>query len=402
MLTMADTDIQQFLPIFAELNIPVAFLVPTPTGYGKSIMDATAPVRTLLKDAGIHDYETQGQGQDNKLIVKSGFVTAREVLETTASLYRPVTKKGDPRIWFSKLTSYCEPCNLLAIVTAGVEIFVINLSNPEIRESFINKDFVYTVLSRTRHRENAVADELRGLIQEIHNLGFIPAITAGDTAVGDTLEHALGIRRNSSRAPDYRGIELKSTRLTRNGRQRTATRSTLFSKVPDEGMTYRQLFDAYGKMQVPRGETVARFQLYETLLSSRINAYGLQFEVDNNNDKLKIMYCPNENTRNFVSSWHMQTLRESVLLKHHETFWVKALSETRSGIEFFRYDIIEHTKNPNVLLMGPLLETDKITADLAGHLEPDGKFRNHGILFKMKPEDIHLLVGEPVIYDLRQ
>ena len=38
MLSMSDTPIERFAPVFARLNTPVAFLVPTPTGYKKSIM----------------------------------------------------------------------------------------------------------------------------------------------------------------------------------------------------------------------------------------------------------------------------------------------------------------------------------------------------------------------------
>ena len=55
MLSMTDTPISNFISYFAETNTSVAFLVPTPTGYGKSIMDATKPLRELLKYAGVHD-----------------------------------------------------------------------------------------------------------------------------------------------------------------------------------------------------------------------------------------------------------------------------------------------------------------------------------------------------------
>lgn len=33
MLAMSDVNIEQFLPLFANTGVPVAFLVPTPTGY---------------------------------------------------------------------------------------------------------------------------------------------------------------------------------------------------------------------------------------------------------------------------------------------------------------------------------------------------------------------------------
>ena len=107
MLAMTDTPLERFLPVFAETGAKVAFLVPTPTGYEKSIMDAVGSVRELLKSSGLHDYESQEQGQEHKRIVKSFFVNSYALIETTASLYRPTTKHGDPRIWFSGLKKYC-------------------------------------------------------------------------------------------------------------------------------------------------------------------------------------------------------------------------------------------------------------------------------------------------------
>ena len=120
MLAMSDINIDQFIPLFAEAGVPVAFLVPTPTGYGKSIMDAIGPVRDLLKEEGIHDYEMQEQGPEAKQMWPAYFVTSRELVETQASLYRPKTKKGDPRIWFKNLTQFCEPCNLLSLFVIKV------------------------------------------------------------------------------------------------------------------------------------------------------------------------------------------------------------------------------------------------------------------------------------------
>ena len=80
MLSMTDTPLETVIPYFAETNTSVAFLVPTPTGYEKSIMDATKPLRALLKFAKVHDYETQGQGQENKVVIESHFVTKDDVI----------------------------------------------------------------------------------------------------------------------------------------------------------------------------------------------------------------------------------------------------------------------------------------------------------------------------------
>ena len=237
-------------------------------------------------------------------------------------------------------------------------------------------------------------------LREIHNKGFLPSITEGDPGVGDTLEHALGIDRNNSKQPDYKGIELKTTRLTRNGKNRATTRSTLFTRVPDTGMTYREIVDNYGKVQIPKGSTISRLQLYETLMCSRKNAYDLVLEVDMNKNEIDLMHESANRIRSYVSAWYIKSLKEALLLKHHETFWIKAESENRSGREYFRYDKVLHTKRPNASLLAPLIESDKITIDLAAHYKPDGKWRDHGVLFKMKPDDLPLLLGEPKEYIL--
>lgn len=398
MLAMADRPIDSFLPYFASCGVDVAFLVPTPTGYEKSIMDATGPVRQLLLDEGVHDYETQGQGPENKHLVPSYFVTDSGLIETQASLYRPVTKHGDPRIWFGNLRRYCSPCNLLALFVINQEIYVANLSDPNVSISLRHHAFVYDLLLESVHQDEIIAQELLHKIQVIHNRGFLPSITMGDPGVGDTLEDALGIQRNCSKNPDYKGIELKASRLTRNGQRKPTTRQTIFTRVPDGGMTYREIVENFGKIQTPKGQTEARLQLYETFRCSRPNAYDLQLGLSSQQDQLNIIYAPR---KQFVSSWTMQLLKEALLQKHRETFWVKAQSITIDGREHFRYDKVLHTKHPNPSLLAPLLETDKMTVDLAAHISLDTHhYRDHGVLFKMMPDDLPLLFGEPREYDL--
>ncbi len=99
---------------------------------------------------------------------------------------------------------------------------------------------------------------------------------------------------------------------------------------------------------------------------------------------------------------YLTSLRQQLLTKHHETFWVYAESKNQDGIEWFRYDKIIHTKNPNDSLFGALIESDKIMVDLVAHISESNptKCRDHGMLFKMWPADLPLLFGEPEEYDL--
>ncbi len=95
----------------------------------------------------------------------------------------------------------------------------------------------------------------------------------------------------------------------------------------------------------------------------------------------------------------MNTLRKTLLIKHPETFWVKAVSEMRE-VEYFRYDFVIHTKNPNASLLAPLIDSGEITADLAAHIKPDGTYRDHGLLFKILPQNITDLLNDEKVYEL--
>lgn len=399
MLSISDTPIERFLPVFAKVNVDVAFLVPTPTGMKKSIMDATAPIRDLLYYSHVHDYSQQAQGPENRHYVVTHLVTADGLIDTKTSLYRPVTKHGDPRIWIYGLQQYCKPCNLLALTIHDEEIYVHNLSDPAIVDSLLGGGYAFGVLSKSVV-ESTIERELLTRMREIRAAGPLRSITPGDPGVGDTLEHALGIERNNSKKPDFKGIELKATRLSRDGKVRTPTRSTLFSQVPDEGLSYREIVEKYGKMQVPRGSTEARQQLYETFRVSRPNAYGLILNLNDSADRLEIQHVDENDRRSYVASWSMRLLRDRLRSKHPETFWIGAESQTIDGVEYFTYVQVIHTKNPNASLIAPLIESDKITLDLAAHFNKDGRYRDHGALFKMEKDDLPLLFPDPERFDL--
>ena len=110
------------IKILTENSIELCLIEPTQTGLEKSIMDATGPVRLFLKENNIHDYQYQNQGPDNKTIIKSYFIERDALTTSAASLYRPNTKKGDPRIWFKGLPTYAKPNDVLGIIAHKREL----------------------------------------------------------------------------------------------------------------------------------------------------------------------------------------------------------------------------------------------------------------------------------------
>lgn len=188
MLSFSDTSIEKAFEFFSKRGLPVAFLVPTYTGYGKSIMDAVDNVRSFLKINGIHDYSSQYQGPQNKVRIKSYFVNQDEVVETYASLYRPITKNGDPRIWFDNLRHFCVPGNLLAITCKKKELFVFNMSRLLNKEITSHYHIPLSIIEEIDNSIHSKAGDLLAKIRHIHTLGYIESIVQGDTGVGTTLE----------------------------------------------------------------------------------------------------------------------------------------------------------------------------------------------------------------------
>ena len=152
MLSLTDTNVSEVSSLFGEYGIECSFLVATETGMKKGIMDAVKPLRSFLKENNFHDYDTQEQGPAGKRLVESFFVTADELIPTTTSLYRPVSKSGDPRIWFYKLPKIASPENLLAVVIKDNILYILNCSDNSILSSIAdNSSPLFEVLSLSKN-----------------------------------------------------------------------------------------------------------------------------------------------------------------------------------------------------------------------------------------------------------
>ena len=109
------------LKMIKEAGIEYALLFLTETGLKKALLDATQPLRTLLSSKDIHDYSSQGQGGDCKVVLQAVYLDGQDQHEVKTSLYRPQTKNGDPRIWFSRLGKLAAPGEVLALFCIGSE-----------------------------------------------------------------------------------------------------------------------------------------------------------------------------------------------------------------------------------------------------------------------------------------
>ena len=401
MLSVSDISVELVSDSLAVRGIQAGFLVPTPTGLSKAILDAHGQLRDYLRLTGFHDFSKQDQGEGAKRVLEALFVAEDGVTPTKVSLYRPVTKSGDPRIWVYGLPSYAAPGNLLACIVYRSRLYICNVSNPQLFsiDGRPLGSFARLIVDVVNDK-NSTAQELLALMRGVASNGWVGTMRAGPTGIGYTLETLLGIAANSSKSPDYKGIEIKAGRTTVSGIP--TTRTTLFSKTPDWKLSTikkgLELLDKYGYMS-----DSGRRQLYCSL-SSRPNSLGHYLQVQDNDEFLQALrHVSAYEEPDKVFLWSMEVLRQALKDKHRETFWVKAEARITAGGEQFRFTHVVHTREPLLANLPMMFRLGRIELDYLIHEVNSGdgrRSRDHGYLFKMWPSNIPHLFPPPLTYAL--
>ncbi|QOL50241.1 MvaI/BcnI family restriction endonuclease [Massilia litorea] len=373
------------LRLFGEHGIPTALVSPTATALTKSIIDATEPFRDFLAAEGIHDFASQPQGEKRTLAAE--YVTENGFVPTTISLYRPVTKKGDPRTCFYNLKAYARADDVLALVHVSNRLYIVNVSDPILLGSLGDPSTpLGSVVAAANNFLSSTAIELLGKIKAISSQGPVRTVRSGDTGVGATLEYLLGIASNSKKTPDYHGIEIKASRHNRK-RAVAKNRVNLFSQVPQwnhpDSKPAREVLMEYGY------PAEGRRQLYCTVDAIKPNSQGLMLHIDADAGQLKLLHHGSITSSN-VFSWQLAELRARLQQKHPESFWVKADAGLVDGVECFHYHSIVHTIKPLAANLSPAIANGTVTLDLTMSLS-GSRIRDHGYLFKIWPGDLPML-----------
>ena len=405
-LALAKDRIPDVLRFFSRFGVEVGLLVPTETGLSHAIMDAHASLREFLKRKGIHDYADQGQGQDSKKIVNAHLITLDGPIKKKVSLYRPATKKGDPRIWIEGLNKHAAAGDILALMIHDGELFVVNSSTPGLLDlGSRGGTFFHEVLEKSGLKEIPVAAvELLRQLRNVSAMGYVRTMRPGPTGVGFTLESLLGIKANSHRGPDIDGIEIKAGRATDSGRRKT--RTTLFSRAPNwDASPYGalQLLRTYG-----RPNRNGRNQIYCSLRNVPNPTFGFYLRVEDSHDELTsrrgIHGSAPTNSDEEIFSWPMRELQSALLEKHSETFWVKAKTKGIGQDEHFLYYEVTHTRRPLISNFAALIESGHINLDFLLKVEFDERnnerARDRGYLFKIWERDRDLLFTSAITHSL--
>jgi len=384
------------IDILNKKAISFGILNPTKTALEKSIIDAIYSLRVFLKEKNFHDYEDQKKGENNKSLKRCKILLENKIIDTKVSLYRPETKDGDPRIWIYKLKQFVSPNDQILFIIRDNDLYILNSSKIDLIKIFNDqniKNEIFLFFDDFKKVSN-IARELKEKLEKISSLGYIEG-KKGDKEVGELLERQLGISANSSKKPDYKGIELKA-------KHNNKTRANLFAQVPNYNHTLSKIkkitdiADQFGYDQ--KGYMVLR----NTIFATKSNSQGLKFNIDY---KKEILFetSVNEKSLKDFAVWEFETLTNRLKKKHKETFWITAEKKEENDKLYFKYKSVVHTANPNSHLLIDLISKDIVTMDhLISTKKENGKIKRieKGPLFKIKPKDIRLLIPIVDNFDL--
>ena len=396
MLSISNIDILDTLEKFKKKNLRVVFIVPTKTGLKKSIMDATLDLRILLKDSSIHDYQNQEKGPDNKVILKTTYISKNEEYETDTSFYRPLTKHGDPRIWIYGLKSKASAGDLLGAVILNNKLTIINCSNSNVDAFITSKVQSGNILN---FQTSPVAIELLNKLKNIASKGFIKSMRAGDTGVGYTLETLLGIKSNSSQNPDYKGIELKSIRKRNN-------KGTFFSRVPNWKLSNIKSAEDIVKKRGKKDPTKGNLKtIHHTISALKKNSYNMKLVIkDDKIIQVFLKKCLMGLKTEEDVTWLIDDIAARINQKHKETFWIDVETIVKNNVEYFKYNSVLHTSLPDPNSIPILIQSGSITVD---YLIRESKAwkeysskNGNDFLWKIKKKDRDLLFKFTKKYNL--
>lgn len=408
-----------------------SLFVPTKVGIKKSILDASEPLKNILRTSQLHNYDTQAVGEIKRLPIEL-LQPSGELSPTSISLYRPKTKSGVfTRFWINGLKDYAvgsagklNPGNLLALAIDARGLLVVNTSNdlawwwlrhfieknimrPSIPNNTplikpINPNTENNIPKAPKKERLPIPEEPivpssqnyeKILIQKLRLIakkGYIKSITSGPTGVGATLEKQLEIPINSSKEPDFHGIEIKSKRTQKS--KKPSGLQTLFSKTPDwknSPYSAKDLLNDFGYMKSDV------LQLYLTISAAKAtNHHGFFLKVDESSDRLFCIHRT-DNKEKELLEWSISSLITALEKKHKKTMWVSADTNVIEGIEHFHYYKATITEMGSFDHLTDLLRAGIITLDLTLKRKPSGTTRDHGYLFRVKSANLYSAIPEP-------
>jgi hypothetical protein len=215
---------------------------------------------------------------------------------------------------------------------------------------------------------------LFGKLREIKTLGLIAVGDKGSGRFGLAFEKVLGIPRNSSREPDFMGIEIKT--------KSDKSLQTLFSRTPSR---YSQ-----------KGNEHSFFE-ENCYIDTKRNRRALYTSFNNTPDSLGFCLKINDEViqvikaNKVVLEYEAKRLEEALMSKHAQTVFLSLLPITNNGREECELHSAVYCANPSIDRFKQLLEQGKIYLDFTLSEKSEGSVKNHGYLWRIRGASIEHL-----------
>ncbi len=221
-------------------------------------------------------------------------------------------------------------------------------------------------------------EELVGKIREINLRGPIAAEGRGSGRYGLALERELGIEKNSSKAPDFKGIEIKT--------KASAKLQTLFSRTPSR---YTGCANALDVLHTHGYDKKGRRQLY-TSMTSKGDSLGFSIQLAEH-------YISVVRNNEEIMQYDNERLEQALISKHTESAFVTVQTHDQGATCTF--DSLVHCKQPSFARLRELIDTGHIYLDFTLSVK-NGKARDHGFLWRINGTEIEAIFAETHKYNL--
>jgi len=356
----------------------------TSTMLEKSIIDASGPLRTILKDNDIVNYDNVLQGTESKILKESHVFLNSDIVNMKTSFYRPNTKLGDPRIWIYGFKKDIPSGTLIYFTAFQGNLVVIPLNSREsldilLRQYFGGNDD-YLILEELMQRLSIISKQW---------IKSVSPFKSSPKDVGETLEKCLGISPNSIAQADFKGaIELKCKRAG------GGNLDTLFSMVPNWDISaLKSSTDIMLTYGYPSKKYSGFCDLYVTV-GNNPNNQGLFLGAD---DEEQIIYqrSKSDGIINEVCSWKYSEVKQKLQEKHPKTAWLSAEEKLINGEIHFNYNQIQLTQRPIFSQFTTLINQGIVTYDWRGRVRTDRtEYKDKGHCYRIPPRKRSLLFGE--------
>lgn len=224
--------------------------------------------------------------------------------------------------------------------------------------------------------------ELRKLLQELNEVGFVPSERRGPTGIGHTLEEWLGVSENNLPIPDIGGrVEIKATRRTANNLITLFTFNKAAWKHPQVDIIRRWGYTDH-KRDWPA--------LYSTVSATAPNPQGLQVTLLAEADTLSVVHTE---TGEVLASWDLFHMVGKFMTKFERLLLVHADSRKPGSVEEFHYNAAHLLTEPRARTFRDSFLSGKAFIDIRMHLPPNRPVRNHGTAFRVHEHDLPNLFG---------